>query len=364
MHGTAGSDSWEPPKLVVKCNEVARPGYTNVEASEYVDTDATLSEKVAVMTEMIKQARETTVYSGAGISTSCGVADYATRAKDSLSSKSRQITSPLMAQPSPAHCILVSMYRAGLLKHWVQQNHDGLPQKAGLPQAVINEIHGAWYDPSNPVVQFSESLREDLFSDLLEIEQRTDLCLAVGTSLSGMNADRVATTAAARATKTGKLGLVIIGLQRTQHDKLASLRIFAKIDDVFLMLAKSLALESPVDGLGWQAPPYRLVIPPKAIAGPNIFRVRYDTQGRRNDSAEILLNLNDGAKLRIVGGKFNNCEATVNGDPTEAGYNIIISVPPTTPGAVRHRLVHGKLGLWWIHAAVYGEVKSLPVVPT
>jgi NAD-dependent SIR2 family protein deacetylase len=47
----------------------------------------------------------------------------------------------------------------GRLKRWIQQNHDGLPQKAGLPQSAINEIHGAWYDVTNPVVKFSGEVR-------------------------------------------------------------------------------------------------------------------------------------------------------------------------------------------------------------
>jgi hypothetical protein len=36
------------------------------------------------------------------------------------------------------------MHRTGLLHHWLQQNHDRLAQKAGFPQAALNEIHGAW----------------------------------------------------------------------------------------------------------------------------------------------------------------------------------------------------------------------------
>ena len=31
-----------------------------------------------------------------------------------------------------------------MLSFWVQQNHDGLPQKAGFPQWLLNEIHGSW----------------------------------------------------------------------------------------------------------------------------------------------------------------------------------------------------------------------------
>ncbi|CAK9002364.1 unnamed protein product [Durusdinium trenchii] len=36
-----------------------------------------------------------------------------------------------------------------LLLNWVQQNHDRLAQKAGFPQAKLNEIHGAWGDTKN-----------------------------------------------------------------------------------------------------------------------------------------------------------------------------------------------------------------------
>ena len=46
-----------------------------------------------------------------------------------------------------------------------------LPQKSGFPQEKMNEIHGAWYDPSNPVVQFSGSLRGDLFQWMADAEK-------------------------------------------------------------------------------------------------------------------------------------------------------------------------------------------------
>ena len=63
-----------------------------------------------------------------------------------------------------------------------------------------------------------------------EGEQEADLVLAIGTSLSGMNADRVVSTCASKAkkkqktvlgslsSKTRTLGSVIVSLQRTPHD--------------------------------------------------------------------------------------------------------------------------------------------------
>ena len=45
------------------------------------------------------------------------------------------------------HCTL-----AGYVHSWIQLTSDGLAQKAGCPQALVNDIHGSWFDPSNPVI--------------------------------------------------------------------------------------------------------------------------------------------------------------------------------------------------------------------
>merc|ERR1712178_474232 len=110
-----------------------------------------------------------------------------------------------------------------------------------------NEIHGAWYDPSNPVVPMSGTLREDLIKQMLEWEEKVDLCLALGTSMVGMNADRMAVAPAERARRgsAAALGTVIVSLQQTQYDSLASLRIFATIDEVMKLLAEELSLPVP-----------------------------------------------------------------------------------------------------------------------
>ena len=111
---------------------------------------------------------------------------------------------------------MTALHKAGFLKHWIQQNHDGLPQKAGFPQRDLNEIHGAWYDPSNPVVMMSGQLRSDLFEWLLQWERQADLVLTLGTSLSGMNADRMVVAAAMRQQASKGQGAVIVSLQRTK----------------------------------------------------------------------------------------------------------------------------------------------------
>jgi NAD-dependent SIR2 family protein deacetylase len=222
---------------------------------------------VALVANLIKRSRKCVAYTGAGISTAAGIDDYATKAGDGseIERQRAKVNTPWDANPTLSHLILASMHKAHHLQHWIQQNHDGLPQKAGFPQHALNEIHGAWYDPSNPVVRMSGSLRNDLFQAMLKWEEEADLCLTLGTSLAGMNADRIATSTAMRAKRaangtkgaeaakkclnSGKRfqgGTVIVGLQCTQHDAESSVRIFGRIDAVMKLLAEELGL-NPVD---------------------------------------------------------------------------------------------------------------------
>ena len=109
------------------------------------------------------------------------------------------------------------------LHGWVQQNHDGLPQKAWFPQGRICEVHGSWYDPSNPVVKYHGSLKDYECEWMEQLTEGSDLVLVMGTSLGGLYADQVATRCAYRALGVGKapggscLGTVIINLQQVRE---------------------------------------------------------------------------------------------------------------------------------------------------
>merc|ERR1711977_773503 len=138
--------------------------------------------------------------------------------------------------PTFTHYALGALAKEGLIHGWVQQNHDGLPQKAGFPQENINEIHGSWYDPSNPVVKYSGSLKGEQYPWMREDAKTADLVLVLGTSLGGLNADQVATKPAERSLRGASLGMVMINLQQTEQDGKASLRLFGKSDDVLRRL--------------------------------------------------------------------------------------------------------------------------------
>merc|ERR1712023_178719 len=140
-------------------------------------------------------------------------------------------------------------------------------------------------DPSNPVVPMSGTLREDLIKRMLHWEDKVDLCLALGTSMVGMNADRMAVAPAERARRgqNGALGTVIVSLQQTQYDSLSSLRIFATIDKVMEMLAEELALDVP------PAPSHR---PLESLVLKDL---AYGPDGKRSASSRLTLDLRPGS---------------------------------------------------------------------
>ena len=363
MHGHLGAGKgWKAPYLVTFCDELARPEYSNVKAHEYKEDPMTLREKVKVLAQLIRESKHFLAYTGAGISTASGINDYASRGKDSVATGSRANRSQkrgLEAEPTFSHFVLGALHKAGYLKSWVQQNHDGLPQKAGFSQACLNEIHGAWFDPSNPVVPMSGSLRGDLFQWMLDEEQRADLVIALGTSLSGMNADRMVETPSKKFLKRGKgLGSIIIGFQKTRMDHLASLRIFANIDEVMMLLVHEMQIQVSTNI-------YTPSIPQHGITPtPHVFHVPYDPEtGKKSSSKTTLWNLSVGAKIMLTDGPGKGFEGVVRRVPRTPQDHYSVEFPNTREGPAlgegRHLYC---LGSWWAETCVKGEAPLLPVV--
>jgi NAD-dependent SIR2 family protein deacetylase len=354
-HGYLGSGDWVKPRMTKYRNEPARPGYAEVLAHEYNDEDDVLLSKVKLLARLVTAAKACILYTGAGLSTAAGISDYATKG-DSTSAPTAPV-SPIVAQPTYSHFALAELCRRGMVGTWIQQNHDGLPQKAGVSQEMMNEIHGAWFDPSNPVVKMSGQLREDLVSSLYAWEKRADLTIAMGTSMSGMNADRVFTTVARAArnmSRGKKLGGVIIGVQCTQYDDHACLRIFARIDVVMKLLMTELGIVE-----------FPLARPVPPVAPGDLFPIRYDDSGvlvQADEANAHTLNLAIGAKLKITGGKYRGDIGEVMYVNIDGNYVIQFehAIDPSEPTRKKKFVRH--LGWWWINAAMNGTVPSIPVV--
>lgn len=410
-HGRLGDPAWPPPRLAVECGALARPGYRPGCAHEYLDDEAVLRAKVALLASLLRDARHTVVYGGAGLSTASGIPDYATktgaagvlagtlveqvgktggdkdcaavarggsgrgkgpelpvkgkgsqgkgRGKGKGPSKAAP-ASMTAARPNYGHRALAALGRRGMIWRFVQQNHDGLPQKAGLPQRIVNEIHGGLFDPSNPVVRMNGSVRDDLFQDLLLCERKADLVIAVGSSLSGMNADRLVKTCAERAlaSKNPSLGAVIISLQTTPHDWNSSVRIYSTIDRTMELLAESLSLE--VAG-----PEYALAPPPSEHRpdGPeqDVFAVPYDEQGRLldADAPRRRWDLRPRSLHTVTAGPLKGARAMILGKTEDGQYRVGIRWDANFQGDYQDIR---SMGSWWVDAAICGDVASIPLV--
>lgn len=376
VHGFLREETWAAPIKVLHNDEEARPGYESMKRHEYNEVPDTLHAKVQVLAQLLRNSTNAIVYTGAGISTASGIKDYATKMESSTIARNRpKITSNMSALPTFAHHAVTALHREEIVKYWIQQNHDGLPQKAGFPQKYINEIHGAWYDPSNPVVKFSGDLRDDYFEDILEWEERTDLCIAMGTSLSGMNCDRVVETVGekARHGQEGCLGAVIIGIQRTRLDNISALRIFAPIDDVMELLLSALSIESRVPR-ALVPQPYDVPLIPEVTEGTtacfgkvaeNTFQIPYskETGLLQNNGNGTIIDLSTGAQVKLTAGPYEGDVGTVEGRTATGHYKLRFThnTKKKSGKTVREQRLR-TMGFWWVDGAVKGEVHMFPVM--
>jgi len=251
---------------------------------ERFDNEHELAEKVVRLAELVRSARHTIAFTGAGISTSAGIPDF--RGPDGVWTRAAQGRAgpqginTLTAHPTATHMALVALQKQGRLKYLVSQNCDGLHRRSGFPTAALSELHG------NSNVEECEDCGQDYYRDfkcrrvakgrdhstgrrciredcggrLLEwtidfgqdlpvrpLERAmiqgasADLCIALGSSLTVTPAADIPASVAARSDAS----LVIVNLQKTPLTEIAAFQIYAKTDVVMQMLMAHLHLPVP-----------------------------------------------------------------------------------------------------------------------
>ena len=155
MHGRGYEGRTRPPRTTWKSTKPPRDDHSSpdwLKASEFQDLKGVNEDKCQALAALLRMSRKTVLYTGAGISAS--VIGQAARSGANTQGWKGTALNRKQVPPTTTHQALGLLGRSGLVHSWVQQNHDGLPQKAGFPQEHINEIHGSWFDPSNPVVKY------------------------------------------------------------------------------------------------------------------------------------------------------------------------------------------------------------------
>jgi NAD-dependent deacetylase len=225
--------------------------------------------------EMIATASKVVPFTGAGISTECGIPDF--RSPGGLWSRYRPIgfdefvasaearaeawrrrfaMEPVFAQARPGrgHRALASLYKAGKIPAIITQNIDNLHQVSGFAAADVVELHGnttyarcigcsrayelTWVKQTfeaaggapdctvcgEPIktatISFGQAMPDDEMRRAAELAQQCDLFIAIGSSLVVWPAAGFPLMA-----KNGGARLVIINKEPTDQDDIADLVI-------------------------------------------------------------------------------------------------------------------------------------------
>ncbi len=237
---------------------------------------------VAGLRNLIETSRVVLPFTGAGISTECGIPDF--RSPGGLWTKNQPISFDLFlssqemrdeawrrrfameeqfstARPGRGHQALASLYQLGKAPAVITQNIDNLPQQSGIAADDVIELHGnttyahcldcglryelGWVKtrfiasgraPDCPgcsgyiktaTISFGQAMPEDAMQRAEELTRSCDLFLAIGSSL-------VVWPAAGFPVMAKRCGarLAIINREETELDGLADLVIHSDIGNV------------------------------------------------------------------------------------------------------------------------------------
>ncbi|KAK6149414.1 hypothetical protein DH2020_016939 [Rehmannia glutinosa] len=252
----------------------------NVGMTEFFDPPHVLQEKAEQLAMMIQKSKHLVVFTGAGISTSCGIPDF--RGPKGIWTLQRQgkalpeASLPFhRATPSTTHMALVALEKAGILKFLISQGFDSVSVSiclnmlecrwpaSGNAKGKLAELHGDSFMEQCPscgaeylrdfeieTIGLKETTRRcskagcgaKLRDTVLDWEdalppkemdpaekhcRMADVILCLGTSLQ-------ITPACNLPLKCLKGGgkIVIVNLQKTPKDKKASLVIHGRVDKV------------------------------------------------------------------------------------------------------------------------------------
>ncbi|KAH7859458.1 hypothetical protein Vadar_001314 [Vaccinium darrowii] len=249
--------------------------------SELFDPPNVLQQKIEQLATMIRKSKHLVVFTGAGISTSCGIPDFrGPKGVWTLQREGKGVPEASLpfdrAMPSITHVALVELEKAGILKFIISQNVDSLHLRSGIPREKLAELHGNSFMEICPkcgveylrdfeveTIGLKETSRrcsdvncgaklkdtvldwEDALppKEMTAAEQhcrKADVVLCLGTSLQ-------VTPACNLPLKCLRSGgkIVIVNLQQTPKDNKASLLIRGLVDKVIAGVMHYLILRIP-----------------------------------------------------------------------------------------------------------------------
>jgi len=143
---------------------MASTARAEADCKEFFDDPKTLQTKIRRLAALIRGSKHFCAFTGAGISTAAGIADFRSgintkldtgagkwareaavqTGKASKIKKAKRKTKAIKAIPTKSHMALVALMTQGpkYLKHLISQNCDGLHRRSGIPVHQLSELHG------------------------------------------------------------------------------------------------------------------------------------------------------------------------------------------------------------------------------
>jgi len=134
-----------------------------------LDDPDLLASKCKDLADLILKAKECVFYTGAGISTSASIPDYrGPNGLWTLLEKGVKIDLPdfTTVQPTYSHMALKALVDAGIVRHVVSQNCDGLHVRSGMDRNKLSELHG------NCFIEFCTECSEE-YMRLFDVTERS-----------------------------------------------------------------------------------------------------------------------------------------------------------------------------------------------
>ncbi|CDP20179.1 unnamed protein product [Coffea canephora] len=115
--------------------------------SEIFDPPNVLQQKIEELASLVEESKHLVVFTGAGISTSCGIPDFrGPKGVWTLQREGKGVPEASLpfhrAMPSLTHVALVELEKAGILKFVISQNVDSIHLRSGIPREKLAELHG------------------------------------------------------------------------------------------------------------------------------------------------------------------------------------------------------------------------------
>ncbi|MFH4978750.1 hypothetical protein AB6A40_005459 [Gnathostoma spinigerum] len=221
---------------------------------EVYDPEDVLAEKINRLSEWIISSKCCVLHTGAGISTSAGIADF--RGPNGVWTRERRNEPAVsvnfeVANPTLTHFAIVSLEQAGIVKFVITQNVDGLHVRSGFPLNRLAELHGNVFCEKcgncgrgklhDVTLDWMQPLPWDDYCQAVKFSRAADLSLCLGTSLQIQPANGLPLM----AQKNGGR-VVTVNLQRTRYENNVDLAIHAKVDVVMARLLENLKIKIDV----------------------------------------------------------------------------------------------------------------------